>query len=77
MFPFFFKLDLNLSHQISASIIQQMMEEMRSRRNPAPINQAQLQPLLRPQNWSQGSQAPQLGWGSPLNLTQSQSQTQN
>ena len=51
---------------------QQMMEEMRSWRNPVP---QQTQPLLRPQIYSQGSQAPQLGWGSPS--AQSQSQTQN
>ena len=48
-------------------MLQQMMEEMRSWRNPA-----QVQPLLLPQNYSQGSQAPQLGWGSPSMQTQSQ-----
>ena len=54
------------------TILQQMMEEMRSWRNPAPS--PQVHPLLHPQIWSQGSQAPQIGWGSPSNQTQSQSQ---
>ena len=54
------------------SMLQLMMEEMRSWRNQAPP----AQPLLRPQNFSQGSQAPQLGWGSPTMQPQYQSQTQ-
>ena len=54
--------------------LQLMMEEMRSWRNQSP---PQVQPNLQPQVWSQGSLAPQLGWGSPSNLTQSQSQSQS
>ena len=54
-------------------MLKQMMEEMRSWRNPNPLP---VQPQLMPQLWSLGSQAPQLGWGSPSNLNPSQSQSQ-
>ena len=56
------------------TVLQQMMEEMRSWRNPA---SSHVQPLLRPQIYSQGSQAPQLGWGSPSIQNESQFQSQS
>ena len=40
------------------SMLQQMMEEMRSWRNNPPM--PTIQPMLRPQIYSQGSQAPQI-----------------
>ena len=54
------------------SMLQQMMEEMRSWRNNPPM--PTIQPMLRPQIYSQGSQAPQIGWGTQSLVTQSQSQ---
>ena len=56
------------------SMLQLMMEEMRSWRNPSPATP--VLPLLRPQIYSQGSQAPQIGWGSQSMQPQPQSRTQ-
>ena len=54
--------------------LQLMMEEMRSWRNQPSIS---IQPNLRPQAGSQGSQAPQQGWGLPSIQNQSQYQSQS